>query len=64
MLLKLIESKAGNKYNVSDYGLDHAILIDGDTWVVHGKSNPNYDSYYLRGERSIQYFWGKVKVDD
>lgn len=64
MLLKLIESKAGNKYNVSDYGLDHAILIDGDTWVVHGKSNPNYDSYYLRGERSIQYFWEKVKVDD
>lgn len=64
MLLKLIESKAGNKYNVSDYGLDHAILIDGDTWVVHGKSNPNYDSYYLRGERSIQYFWEKVKVND
>lgn len=66
MLLKLIESKAGNKYHVNDYDLDHAILIDGDTWVVRGKSNPNYDSYYLRGERSIQYFyfWEKVKVDD
>lgn len=66
MLLKLIESKAGNKYHVDDYGLDHAILIGGDTWVVRDKPNPNYDSYYLRGERSIQnfYFWEKVKADN
>lgn len=43
----------------------------GDIFVIGNKKyrvircrNPKYDSYYINGDRSVEYFWGFEEVKE
>ncbi|MBZ5971608.1 hypothetical protein [Leuconostoc gasicomitatum] len=40
------------------------VIVNGKKYKVIIKDNPEYDSYYVSGTRSVKYFWGFEEVDE
>ena len=50
---------------IEPYGHVGDIFVIGDKkYRVIAKSNPKYDSYYVRGDESKKYFWGFEEISE
>ena len=50
---------------IEPYGHVGDIFVIGDKkYRVIAKSNPKYDSYYVRGDESKKYFWGFEEINE
>lgn len=48
---------------IKPYGHVGDIFVIGDKkYRVINQKNKNYDSYYIQGDRSVEYFWGFEEV--
>ena len=50
---------------IKPYGRVGDIFVVGDKkYRVIAKDNPNYDSYYVRGDEAKKYLWGFEEIKE